>query len=365
MSKLFIDFKPAKLSKGKCWFVYFYAKNPFSEKLERIRIKINHITNKRDRLKYATLLIYEINQKLMDGYNPFLEEKKIKPVTLIDSINIFLKKHQHLREDSIRSYTSIANILIRYLESKRKKTVKCYEFTDNDASNFINSLTVSNTTKNNYIRFLRTLFNWLIEHKYTDKNPFSTVKIKKQDPKFRDVIPPHIRKQIKEYLDTYNPKFYIFCQFTYKLLLRPSETFRLKIEDIDFEEKMIILPAESAKDHDNRIIYLTPDLWEYIQTLENLPKELYIFSTSYEPGTIMKDSRYSGKYWARIREKLQFSDRYTLYSLKDTGITELLEAGTPPRIVQQMAGHSSLEMTEKYTHRISAKRMLQYNKLEF
>lgn len=92
MSKLFIDFKPAKLSKGKCWFVYFYAKNPFSEKLERIRIKINHITNKRDRLKYATLLIYEINKKLMDGYNPFLEEKKIKPVTLIDSINIFLKK---------------------------------------------------------------------------------------------------------------------------------------------------------------------------------------------------------------------------------------------------------------------------------
>jgi len=229
----------------------------------------------------------------------------------------------------------------------------------------LKSLTVSNTTQNNYIKFLRTLFNWFIEQKYTDQNPFKKIKHKKQDPKFRNTIPRNVKTQIKEYLQKNDNNFYIFCQFTYKLLLRPAETFRLKIYDIDFNEKLIMLPASSAKDHDNRTIYLTEDIWEFVQKLENYPKDLYIFSDFYKPGTKLKTSRDSGRTWSQLRDKLKFSDSYTFYSLKDTGITELLNAGVPATIVQQMAGHSSLEMTEKYAHQLNAKKMLQFNNLNF
>ena len=366
MSKIFVDFKPAKLSKGETWFIYYYVRNPFSEnKLERKRIKLNHITNKKDRLKYADLLITEINQKLFNGYNPFLEEAAVKPLTLFDAVQNFLNSINHLRPDSIRSYVSVSKIFIEYLKSKRMLTLKCYEFTESDAKRFSSTLTVSNTTQNNYIKFLRTLFNWFIEQKYTNQNPFKQIKPKKQDPKYRNTIPTHIKNKIKEYLQRNDPKFFIFCQFTYKLLLRPSETFKLKISDIDFKEKMIILPAASAKDHDNRVIYLTDDLLEYIETLENLPKNLFIFSDNYAPGNKMKNSRDSGRTWSNMREVLKFSKTYTFYSLKDTGITELLESGVPATSVQQMAGHSSLEMTEKYAHRINAKKILQYNNLKF
>ena len=366
MSKIFVDFKPAKLSKGETWFVYYYVRNPFSDnKLERKRIKLNHIKSKKDRLKYAELLISELNFKLFNGFNPILEEKQMKLTTLQDAVEAFIKSIKHLRKDSIRSYTSMCNIFLKYLKSKYLLKIKTYEFTETEAKRFILSAPVSNTTQNNYLKFMRTLFNWFIEQNYVEKNPFSKIKPKKQDPKYRTIIPSEIKEKIKQHLIKHNYPFYIFCQFTYKLLIRPNESFRLKISDIDFKEKLIIIPASSAKDHDNRIIYVTEDIWEYISTLHNLPKDLYIFSNNYLPGNKLKNSRDSGRTWNNIRLELKFSNSYTFYSLKDTGITELLESGVPATIVQQMAGHSSLEMTEKYAHRLNAKKILQYNNLNF
>jgi len=90
-----------------------------------------------------------------------------------------------------------------------------------------------------------------------------------------------------------------------------------------------------------------------------------IFSTDYKPDKVQKDSRYSGRTWNNMRKALGFSETYTFYSLKDTGITELLNSGVPARIVQQLAGHSSIEMTEKYAHKLRAKEVLQYNNLAF
>jgi integrase/recombinase XerD len=367
MSQIFVDFKPAQLSKGVDCYVYYYVKNPFSvdKKLERIRIKLNHIKTPKERKKYANFLINEINNKLFNGYNPFYEDEKTKPIKLINAIHKYLETIKHLRKDSIRSYISICKIFIKYIEDRNLSDIYCFDFSENHAKQFSRSMTVSNTTQNNYIKFLRTLFNWFIDQQYCKENPFTKIKHKKQDPKNRETIPAHVRDDIKNYLLKNDCNFYIFCQFTFKLLIRPAELFRLKIAHINFNEKIIILPSHLAKDHDNRVIPLPDDLWIYIKTLKEDPKNYYIFSKNYEPGLIEMDSRDSGRSWNKMREKLGFSKKYTFYSLKDTGITELLNSGVPCKIVQQMAGHSSIEMTEKYAHNINAKKILEFNNLQF
>jgi site-specific recombinase XerD len=43
----------------------------------------------------------------------------------------------------------------------------------------------------------------------------------------------------------------------------------------------------------------------------------------------------------------------------------MLEAGVPAKLVKELADHSSLEMTEKYTHKSNAKKILEYNTLKF
>ena len=50
-----------------------------------------------------------------------------------------------------------------------------------------------------------------------------------------------------------------------------------------------------------------------------------------------------------MRKDLKFSDRYKFYSLKDTGITNMLRANTDVLSVRDQARHSSILITDIYT----------------
>lgn len=66
-----------------------------------------------------------------------------------------------------------------------------------------------------------------------------------------------------------------------------------------------------------------------------------------------------------MRTQLNLPMKYQFYSLKDTGITELLERGVPAKYVKDLADHSSLEVTERYMHKTEAKIILKHNTLQF
>ena len=69
--------------------------------------------------------------------------------------------------------------------------------------------------------------------------------------------------------------------------------------------------------------------------------------------------------WEAMREALSLPDAYQFYSLKDKGITEMLEAGVPAKFVKELADHHSLAMTERYTHKAEAKKILKWNRIRF
>ncbi|WGU70334.1 hypothetical protein QIU18_12990 [Capnocytophaga canimorsus] len=52
-----------------------------------------------------------------------------------------------------------------------------------------------------------------------------------------------------------------------------------------------------------------------------------------------------------MQEKYQFRKEVQFYSLKDTGITDLLNSGIPAVKVQTQARHSDLKVTEHYISR--------------
>lgn len=83
------------------------------------------------------------------------------------------------------------------------------------------------------------------------------------------------------------------------------------------------------------------------------------------PGSELKTSKDTSKTWAQMRTHLNLPMKYQFYSLKDTGITELLEKGVPSKYVKELADHSSLEVTERYMHKTEAKIILKHNTLEF
>lgn len=55
--------------------------------------------------------------------------------------------------------------------------------------------------------------------------------------------------------------------------------------------------------------------------------------------------------WSRIQSNLSLSRRYRLHDLRHTYVTHAILTGINPRVVQYLAGHSSLELTlQVYSH---------------
>ena len=55
--------------------------------------------------------------------------------------------------------------------------------------------------------------------------------------------------------------------------------------------------------------------------------------------------------WKRVQDNLELSRRYRLHDLRHTYITRAILSGINPRVVQYLAGHSSLELTlQVYSH---------------
>lgn len=369
----FIDFKPAQYVETKTDnYVFYYARNPLTERLERKRVRLNHIRLKSDRRKYGRLLACEINSKLYDGWNPFVEDMSGRGCkTIAAAVDEFLKeKRRCLRPDSVRCYSSWSNIFKDWCEAHGLSGKFCFCFDRAMAVRFMRDMErrgrLSSKTYNNYLRFFTTLFLWMVKRGYASANPFQDIERKRADTKLRIVIPAADRKRIRDYyINIGMDEFVLVMNLCFRCLVRPKEILQLHVRDFDFADNVITIPSSVAKNHHSRVVAIPEDLADDFKYLSKYSPELYAFSSHYKPGKQLLTTRRIGEAWRDMRIALGMPKEYQFYSLKDSGITEMLEAGVPPKLVKELAGHSSIEMTEKYTHKSSAKKILEWDSVRF
>ena len=94
------------------------------------------------------------------------------------------------------------------------------------------------------------------------------------------------------------------------------------------------------------------------------PNNYYLFGDRFRPGVKWRSEKQFRDYWTLyVRKALKFPAKYKFYSLKDTGITEMLRSADV-LTVRDQARHSSILMTDIYTpHDIKKanKLILSYN----
>ena len=91
-------------------------------------------------------------------------------------------------------------------------------------------------------------------------------------------------------------------------------------------------------------------LREYIA---GAPSTDYLFgSNTWQCGSSPKNSHSFSKAWNAMREDLKLPMEYQLYSLRDSGIHDLLLDGVANLDVMHAAGHSDLKMTTRYADHI-------------
>ena len=311
------------------------------------------------RRAYAKKLCSEINAKLASGWNPFLEQECSKGFTkMIDALHTFkAEKNKELREDSTRSYNSYIKTMEEWLTKRSESNILSLSFSKQHALDLLTDIylnqKVSNRTYNNYLKFYRTLFNWMVEREYCKVNHFAKLTKKKNEEKRREIIPADIRTKIENHLRTKDHPFLCIALLCYGCLIRPKEILYLKPNDFLMKDQIVRIPANVAKNGKSRNVAM-PDYVakELLQLgLDKIPTDRYVFSDNFRPGKVLKTSRDVGRYWQGLRKTLDLPQNISFYSLKDSGITDLLDAGVPAKVVQHHADHSSIEMTEKYSHK--------------
>lgn len=364
------NFKPAQYFKGKECYVAYHVVNPFTKQWVRKKIKLNHIHKSAERQRYASMLVYNLNEKLYGGWNPFLDEIGGSGCpSLRDAVESFVAiKSKTIRPDSKRCYRSYANSFIDWLDAHGLSNEYVALFTHDSAARYMRYLEerdMANKTYNNYLTFMSTLFLYFVKKEYIRDNPFDRIDRKRVESKIRELIPSDVRHLIFDYFKVHSPTYIYIMLLCYRYLIRPKEALMIRVGYIDFDEGLVTLPPSVTKNHRKRTVALGDDVMSYFRSLQGLAPELYVFSNGYLPGTRLLTTRDTGKTWATMRNELDLPMNFQFYSLKDTGITEMLESGMPSKMVKDLADHSSLEMTERYLHKANAKRILECNTLQF
>lgn len=138
----------------------------------------------------------------------------------------------------------------------------------------------------------------------------------------------------------------------YSGFIRPKEIRELRVRDVHSKDHCIIVPPEVSKNHCSRVVGITAEIEQLMQDLhfDVLPMDYYICGKDLVPNSISAYKTLYSKAWVKMRKKLNLPDSMQLYSLKDTGITNMLENGVPAIDVMKQAGHHDLAMTSRYAN---------------
>ena len=223
--------------------------------------------------------------------------------------------------------------------------------------------TSSTNTFNHYLTLIKAMLNKAVAWRNLKENPLKNVKkLKSTNARQIRFLTP---KEICAILENAGD----LMQRVIKILLytgmRRSELVFLTWDDIDFHNKLITVQSKPEigfhpKSHRPRSIPINPDLE---QLLLDLPqKGKYLFDDGKGKPLHCKD--YYTKQFEKILKMADVKNA-NLHTLRHTFASNLVMAGVDLRTVQELLGHSTISVTERYAHLSPDHRTRAVNVLKF
>lgn len=354
---------------GKEVKVSFYAFDPKSGALKRKLVRLNRelkrIKGKRAKREYAESVADRIRDELRSGWNPWLTQSDdlvyAKWEDACERYKVYLVKQMNehnMREESVSSYMSYLRVLLRWVAGERRNVRYAYQFDKRLVDAFLDHVYIdrdnSITTRNNYLSWMKSFSRWMLGKSYITQDPTAGIPRMKNRSKGknRDVIPDGVMGRVRDFLREKNPHYLLACYLLHYLFVRPHEIARVKVEDFSVTRKTLLIHGDVAKNWRDAVVTVPDHVLQLMVELGVLSKPgcWYLFSDDFRPGPEFRSEKCFRDYWTRVvRKELKFSDRYKFYSLKDTGITNMLRANTDVLSVRDQARHSSILITDLYT----------------
>jgi len=162
-----------------------------------------------------------------------------------------------------------------------------------------------------------------------------------------DALLSHLRGKEK----TTYPQLYAMALLSLHTGMRASEIFSLTWGDVDLARKIIMI--RDPKSTRNRAAYMTSDVHKMFKQLGPGEKNELVFKDKRHGGRIKEISH---AFRAAV-DKLALNEGITdprlkvvFHTLRHTYASWLVEGGTDIYTVKELMGHSTLAMTERYSH---------------
>jgi len=210
---------------------------------------------------------------------------------------------------------------------------------------------------NNTINKRLTMLKAVMRYNRIDSDIFTLNKLKEkfitfgnltsvQEEKLKDVL-----KNIK------NKRNRLIIMIFMDTGIRLNELINIKIENIDFENRSIFL--EKTKTNKVRNVYFTKKTRILLKSFVKERKDGFLFEK--EDGSPISKFAITNMF-RRIREEYNFKE-LSAHMLRHSFCTDLYNAGCDLNFIQDLLGHSSMEITKRYIHVDNSKAIEKYDKI--
>lgn len=358
------NFTYPKLHTGKDWYIDFYAFCPASGTMRRKKIKLNHISKIGERRKYAEGLIKRTILNLERGWNPWIEAENSRSYhyfkEVCDRYKQYIEKllNDNLyREDTYISYMSYLRNIEKWNLEKNVSIRYIYQFDSFFIREFLDHIYIdrnnSATTRNNYLGFIKTFCSYLMQNQYLNINPSEGLQAlsRRLSKKQRTIIDENDIIRLHDYLETKNKHFLLACYVLHYCFIRPKEMSMIKISHLSIKKQTIYIPGDNSKNRKEGVVTLPAKVIRLMIELNIFSHSAndYLFSDKFKPGEKYRNEKQFRDFWTHfVRKDLKFPANYKFYSLKDTGITNMLRK-YDTITVRDQARHADILMTDTYT----------------
>jgi len=221
--------------------------------------------------------------------------------------------------------------------------------------NFLNDNKLSKASISRKLSSLRTFYKYLVLNKKIDSNPFLLISSPKKEKK----LPKYINyNNIDEILNIPNmdtmegQRERVILEVLYASGIRVSELVNIKLKDIDFNNKTILIFGKRSKERmvsfgeyarDAINLYIKDARSKYLSGIES---EYLLVGKKKEKLTTRRVEQIIDD----IINKTSIKLNITPHMFRHTFATHLLDNGCDLLAVQELLGHESLSSTEVYTH---------------
>jgi len=276
---------------------------------------------------------------------------------LIDYYRHYLEDQKHYSANTVIAYLDDVRTLGAFLDTEDLGSL--FRVSERVAKFYISYLHGTYTAKSirRKISSVKSMFDCLITDQYLQTNPFQNAVLPKEDKKLPKFI---YENEINEFLDRIDTSSLVgkrnlaLFELLYGSGLRVSEIVGIRLSDIDYQTKTILIHGKGSKDryvpiHDTSIarmrdyiIIVRPVFRARTETVDD-----HTLFVNFK-GTPLSDRGVRDILDRELSRQVS-SLKISPHTFRHSFATHLLNHGVDLRTVQELLGHKSLSTTQIYT----------------